>query len=50
MATRIHQWHSNGLLCRQSEFKQHVANNAYDVICIQETFSKPQKNVLGAGL
>ena len=43
MATRICQWNANGLLSRQSEFKQHLANNAYDVICIQETFLKPQK-------
>lgn len=43
MAMLLMSWNANGLLCKQSELKQHVANNAYDVICIQETFLKPDK-------
>ena len=40
----IFQWNCNGLLAHQNEFKQHLAENFYDVICLQETFLKPTKN------
>jgi len=45
MAVSLMQWNANGLLWKQSEFKQHVANNDYDVICIQETFLKQSKQI-----
>jgi len=45
MAVSLMQWNANGLLSKQSEFKQHVANNDYDVICIQETFLKQNKQI-----
>jgi len=37
------QWNANGLLLRQAELKQYLANNEYDIICIQETFLKAEK-------
>ena len=40
----IFQWNCNGLLAHLNEFKQHLAQNSYDVICLQETFLKPSKN------
>jgi len=49
MATLLMQWNANGLACRTSEFKQHVANNAYDVICLLEPdkrFSVPGYDVI----
>ena len=49
MGISVLQWNANGLLMRQSEFKQHLANNEYDVICIQETFLKPDKQFYLAG-
>ena len=49
MGISVLQWNANGLLMRQSEFKQHLVNNEYDVICIQETFLKPDKQFYLAG-
>ena len=43
MGISVLQWNANGLLAKQNELKQHVAKNEYDVICIQETFLKPDK-------
>jgi len=40
----IFQWNCNGLLAHINEFKQHIAQNSYDIICLQETFLKPDKN------
>ena len=45
MAVSLMQWNANGLLSKQSEFKQHIANNDHDVICIQETFLKQNKQI-----
>jgi len=41
---KILQWNCNGLLAHQNELKQHLSQNFYDVICLQETFLKPPKN------
>jgi len=43
---KILQWNCNGFLPKLNEFKQHIAvsENSYDVICLQETFLKPDKN------
>ena len=45
------QWNCNGLLAHQNEFKNHLAINRdkYDVICLQETFLKPEKNFAVSG-
>jgi len=43
MATTLVHWNANELLCKHGEFRQHVANNAYDIMCLQETFLKPAK-------
>jgi len=40
----IFQWNCTGLFAHLNEFKQHLAQNPYDVICLQETFLKPGKN------
>ena len=40
----IFQWKCNGLSAHLNEFKQHLSNNSYDVICLQDTFLKPTKN------
>ena len=40
----IFQWNCNGLFAHLNEFKQHLARNPYDVICLQETFLKFGKN------
>ena len=40
----IFQWNCNGLLAYQNELKQHLSQNFYDVICLQETFLKLSKN------
>jgi len=45
----IMQWNANGLLSKQAEFKQHIANSAHDVICIQETFLKENKHMYVSG-
>ena len=39
----IFQWNCNGLSAHLNEIKQHLSNNSYDVICLQETFLKPSK-------
>ena len=41
----IFQWNCNGLSAHLNEFKQHLSNNSYDVICLQETFLNPSKNL-----
>jgi len=41
-AVKVLQWNAHGLLPRL-EFKQHVAINNYDIICIQETFLNSSK-------
>ena len=41
---KILQWNCNGLFAHLNEFKQHLAQNPYDVICLQETFLKRGKN------
>ena len=40
----IFQWNCNGLWAHQIEFKQHIAQNYYDVICLQETCLKPNRH------
>ena len=46
---KIFQWNCNGLLAHIHEFKQHLAQNSYDVICLQETFLKSNKSFSLAG-
>lgn len=43
---KILNWNCNGLSPKINEFKQYTANNqnSYDIICLQETFLKPDKN------
>ena len=41
----IFQWNCNGLSAHRNEFQQHLSNNSYDVICLQDTFLKPSKNL-----
>ena len=43
---KILNWNCNGLSVKINEFKQYIANNqnSYDIICLQETFLKPDKN------
>ena len=45
----IFQWNCNGLLAHQNELKQHLSQNFYDVICLQETFLKPSRNFILTG-
>ena len=40
---RLLQFNVNGIFSRLQEFRQHVAAERYDVICLQETFLKPGK-------
>jgi len=46
---KIFQWNCNGLLAHVNEFKQHLAQNSCDVICLQETFLKSNKSFSLAG-
>ena len=41
---KVLQWNCNGLIAHLNEFKHHLSQNLYDVICLQETFLKPNKN------
>ena len=41
---KVLQWNCNGLFTHLNEFKHHLTQNSYDVICLQETFLKPEKN------
>jgi len=45
----IFQWNCNGLAAHSNELKQHLAESSYDVICLQETFLKPNRNFELAG-
>jgi len=44
---KIFQWNCNGLLTHINEFKHHLSENSYDVICLQETFLKHAKTFIG---
>ena len=46
---KVLQWNCNGLFTHLDEFKHHLTQNSYDVICLQETFLKPEKNFTLAG-
>jgi len=47
----ILQWNCNGIVAHQDELKRHIAENRnkYDIICLQETHLKPDKNFSVAG-
>ena len=46
---KVLQWNCNGLFTHLDEFKHHLTQNSYDVICLQETFPKSGKNFTLAG-
>ena len=48
MAVRLLQWNANGILAHCQEFQQLLATHNFDVICIQESFLKPDTTVFGA--
>ena len=43
MAVRLLQWNANGILAHCQEFQQSLATLDFDIICIQESFLKPDK-------
>ena len=43
MAVRILQWNANSILIHLQEFRQCLATNEFDIVCLQETFLKPDK-------
>jgi len=42
---KIFQWNCNGLMADINELQHHLAlpSNDYDILCLQETFLKPEK-------
>ena len=44
MATTILQWNANSLRARSIDFKHFISNHKPDIICIQETYLKPNLN------
>ena len=47
----ILQWNCNGIVAHQDELRKHIAENRnkYDIICLQETHLKLDKNFSVAG-
>ena len=43
MALRLLQWNANGILAHCQEFQQLLATHNFDIICIQQSFLKPEK-------
>ena len=49
MAVRLLQWNANGILGHCQELQQLLATYNFDVICIQESFLKPDKDCCPMG-
>ena len=49
MAVRLLQWNANGILAHCQEFQQSLATHNFDIICIQESFLKPDKDYCPTG-
>jgi len=49
MAVRLLQWNVNGILAHCQEFQQLLAIHNFDIICIQESFLKPDKDYCPTG-
>jgi len=46
----ILQWNCNGIVAHQDKLRKKTENrNKYDIICLQETHLKPDKNFSVAG-
>ena len=49
MAVRLLQWNANGILAHCQEFQQSLATHDFDIICIQESFLKTDKDYCPTG-
>ena len=49
MTVRLLQWNANGILAHCQEFQQSLATHNFDIICIQESFLKPDKDYCPTG-
>jgi len=49
MALQLLQWNARGILAHRQEFYQLLSVNTFDIICLQESFLKPNKEYCPPG-